>query len=122
MLPDHRRLYVSGTASIEPSGKTAHIGDPAKQISLTMEVVAAILESRRMTWADVSRAIAYFKDIKDAPLFDEYCRMLIEKYGEDDLNHIINTMDEFFENCSAAFEVVPAELDSWLAKRSNRVH
>jgi len=73
-LPDHRRLYVSGTASIEPSGKTAHIGDPAKQISLTMEVVAAILESRRMTWADVSRAIAYFKNIKDAPLFDEYCK------------------------------------------------
>jgi enamine deaminase RidA (YjgF/YER057c/UK114 family) len=73
-LPDHRRLYVSGTASIEPSGKTAHIGDPAKQISLTMDVVAAILQSRRMTWADVSRAIAYFRDIKDVPLFDEYCK------------------------------------------------
>jgi len=73
-LPDHRRLYVSGTAGIEPSGKTAHIGDPAKQISLTMEVVAAILQSRRMTWADVSRAIAYFKDIKDALLLDQYCK------------------------------------------------
>jgi hypothetical protein len=35
---------------------------------------AAIVRSRRMTWADVSRAIAYFKDIKDTALFDEYCK------------------------------------------------
>jgi len=71
---DHRRLYVSGTASIERSGATAHVGDAAKQIALTMEVVEAILESRRMSFSDVSRAIAYFKDMDDAPLFDAYCQ------------------------------------------------
>ena len=70
---DHRRLYVSGTASIKRDGATAHVGDTAKQIALTMEVVEAILKSRRMSWSDVSRAIAYFKDIDDAPLFDAYC-------------------------------------------------
>lgn len=70
---DHRRLYVSGTASIERDGTTAHVGDTAKQIALTMEVVEAILESRRMSWSDVSRAIAYFKDMDDATLFDAYC-------------------------------------------------
>jgi enamine deaminase RidA (YjgF/YER057c/UK114 family) len=73
VLPDHRRLYVSGTASIKRDGATAHIGDATKQIALTMEVVKAILESRRMGWSDVSRAIAYFKDIQDAPLLDSYC-------------------------------------------------
>ena len=73
-LPDHRRLYVSGTASIEPGGKTVHVGDVGKQISLTMKVVQAILESRKMSWADVSRAIAYFKDIEETPLFENYCR------------------------------------------------
>ena len=73
-LPDHRRLYVSGTASIESGGKTAHAGDVEKQIALTMEVVKAILESRRMDFSDVSRAVGYFKDIKNAPLFAEYCR------------------------------------------------
>ncbi|MHC4708700.1 MAG: RidA family protein, partial [Planctomycetota bacterium] len=71
---DHRRLYVSGTASIQRDGTTAHIGDTAKQIALTMEVVEAILDSRRMSFSDVSRAIAYFKDIDDAPLFDTYCQ------------------------------------------------
>jgi hypothetical protein len=50
------------------------VGDVENQIALTMEVVGAILQSRRMSWADTSRAIAYFKDIEDAPLLDEYRR------------------------------------------------
>jgi len=74
VLPDHRRLYVSGTASISPDGKTAHVGNVQKQIARTMEVVGAILESREMGWADTSRAIAYFKDIENAPQLDRYCR------------------------------------------------
>jgi len=73
-LPDHRRLYVSGTASIEPKGKTIHVGDTGNQISLTMEVVGDILESRDMSWADTSRAVVYFKNMKDVPLFDAYCK------------------------------------------------
>lgn len=71
-LPDHRRLYVSGTASIDSSGKTVHVGDPAGQVKLTMEVVHAILESRGMDWANVVRSLAYFKHAKDAPIFEEY--------------------------------------------------
>jgi len=74
VLPDHRRLYISGTSSIEIDGKTAHVGDVEKQIARTMEVAGAILESCNMTWADTSRAIAYFKDIENAPLLDKYCR------------------------------------------------
>jgi enamine deaminase RidA (YjgF/YER057c/UK114 family) len=74
VLPDHRRLYISGTASIGPDGKTVYVGDVRKQIARTMEVVGAILQSHRMSWADTSRAIAYFKDIEDAPLLDEYRR------------------------------------------------
>ncbi len=74
VLSDHRRLYISGTASIDPDGATAHVADCENQIALTMEVVAAILESRKMGWADTSRAIAYFKDIENAPLLDRYCR------------------------------------------------
>lgn len=71
--PGSRMLAISGTASIEPGGKTVHIGDCEKQIELTMEVVHAILESRGMDWADTARAIAYFKDIDDAPLLEKYC-------------------------------------------------
>jgi enamine deaminase RidA (YjgF/YER057c/UK114 family) len=71
-LPDHRRLYVSGTAAIAPDGSSAHRGDIDGQIELTMQVVAAILRSRGMDWADTSRAVAYFKDMADLPAFARY--------------------------------------------------
>lgn len=72
--PDYRKLYISGTASIAPGGETVHIDNTEKQIALTMEVVSAILQSRKMDWHEVSRAIAYFRDITEKPLFDKYCR------------------------------------------------
>jgi enamine deaminase RidA (YjgF/YER057c/UK114 family) len=71
-LPDLRRLYVSGTASIDEQGKTIFIGDPAAQVRQTMEVVQAILHSREMDWGDVTRSLVYFKRAKDAPLFEKY--------------------------------------------------
>lgn len=67
-----RELYISGTASIEQGGATAHVGDTKAQIDLTMEVVAAILKSRGMDWSNCTRAIAYIKDPADAPLFAQY--------------------------------------------------
>jgi enamine deaminase RidA (YjgF/YER057c/UK114 family) len=72
--PCCRHLYVSGTASIGLDGRTAHVGDTWQQIDLTMRVVEAILESRGMGWSDATRAIAYFKDIEDTPLYYRYCR------------------------------------------------
>ena len=69
---DHRHLMVSGTASIEPGGKTACLDDTLGQIDLTMKVVAGILESRKMDWSDVTRAIAYIKDGTEAPLFTKW--------------------------------------------------
>lgn len=73
-LPDHRSIYVSGTASIEPGGKTVYLDDVKKQIDLTMEVTEALLKGRDMGWEDTVRGIAYFKDIKNAPLFAKYCK------------------------------------------------
>lgn len=68
-----RRLLVSGTASIFPGGKTAWIGDPRKQIDLTMEVVGAILQSRHMDYGNVTRATAYYRDSSFVRLFKEWC-------------------------------------------------
>jgi len=59
--PEYRTLMVSGTASIEPGGATAHVGDVEKQIQLTMDVVEAILVSRGMGWKDATRAVMYLK-------------------------------------------------------------
>ena len=64
-----RRVLVSGTASIEPGGRTAHVGNASAQIELTMDVIEAILVSRGMSFADVSRATAYYRHATDLPLF-----------------------------------------------------
>ena len=60
--PECRTLMVSGTASIEPGGATAHVDDVPKQIQLTMDVVEAILVSRGMGWKDATRAVMYLKN------------------------------------------------------------
>jgi enamine deaminase RidA (YjgF/YER057c/UK114 family) len=68
-----RRLFISGTASIWPDGKTAWVGDAPKQIELTMDVVAAILRSRGMDYRHITRAIAYFQSRAFQPDFDAWC-------------------------------------------------
>ena len=70
-MGEHRRIYVSGTASIDPEGRTAHVGDVGAQIERTLDVVQAILESRDMGWPDVSRATAYVKSGDDAKAYHE---------------------------------------------------
>jgi enamine deaminase RidA (YjgF/YER057c/UK114 family) len=70
--PGLHRLLVSGTASIEPSGRSAHVGNVRKQIGLAMEVVQAILASRGFDFCDVTRATAYFKNVQDMPAFDPW--------------------------------------------------
>jgi enamine deaminase RidA (YjgF/YER057c/UK114 family) len=72
--PRARTLHVSGTASIEPGGKTLHPGDTARQISTTMHVVDALLLHAGMNLADTTRAIAYFRHGSDMHLWDEYRR------------------------------------------------
>jgi enamine deaminase RidA (YjgF/YER057c/UK114 family) len=72
-LPTHRILYISGTSSIDPDGRSVYRDDSEKQIGLTMRVVNGILSSRGMGWTDVSRGIAYFKKREDIALFKKYC-------------------------------------------------
>ena len=59
--PEYRTLMVSGTASIEPGGATAHVDDVPRQIQLTMDVIEAILVSRGMGWKDATRTVMYLK-------------------------------------------------------------
>lgn len=67
--PTHKNVLISGTASIDPAGKTVFLDNPEKQIRLTMEVVKAILDSRGMGWGDLFRGIAYFKDMDYLPIY-----------------------------------------------------
>ena len=69
--PALQRLMISGTASIEPGGKS--VGDDVEtQIDLTMEVVRAILVAREMDYTSASRVTAYFKYPQDVKHFDAW--------------------------------------------------
>ena len=68
--PGARTLLISGTAAIDAAGKTLCPGDVGGQIRCTLEVVAALLASRGMTWHDVTRAIGYFNRASDAGAFE----------------------------------------------------
>lgn len=72
IVPHCRHLMISGTASISQDGKTEYLDDAAKQIDKTMSVVHALLESRGMGWGDLYRGIAYFKNINDQILLEQY--------------------------------------------------
>ena len=72
----YRQLLVSGTASIEYEGDTVHQNNIDGQILCTLEVVEAILESRRMNWSNVTRAIAYVKHAQDIPRFEYHRKQL----------------------------------------------
>jgi enamine deaminase RidA (YjgF/YER057c/UK114 family) len=65
-LPGQRRILVSGTASIDPSGATAYPGNPDAQVDLTLRVVSAILRGRGAGFGDVVRGIAYLRREEDA--------------------------------------------------------
>lgn len=86
---DYRTLMISGTASIEPGGKTAHVGDAKGQIRLTMEVAEAILISREMKWADVTRAVMYLKKAEFLPLWQAWLR----ERALDGLPHVVVEAD-----------------------------
>lgn len=74
LTPEYRRVMISGTASIHRDGETARVDDVRGQIELTMDVIQAILVANDLTFTATTRATAYFKDISNSHLFDEWRR------------------------------------------------
>ena len=66
--PGSRRLWVSGTASIDARGESVHEGNVQAQTLMTLDVVEELLESASMRWNDVLEAKAYFRHAEDAEL------------------------------------------------------
>jgi enamine deaminase RidA (YjgF/YER057c/UK114 family) len=59
-------LHISGTASIDEDGRTAHPGDFEGQVDRMLVNVAALLEGQGATFGDVVSAITYVKRPSDA--------------------------------------------------------
>jgi enamine deaminase RidA (YjgF/YER057c/UK114 family) len=59
-------LHVSGTASVDEAGRTAHPSDFDAQADRMLTNVAALLEGQGATFADVVSAVTYLKRPADA--------------------------------------------------------
>jgi len=62
-LPGARMVFVSGTASVGPDGRTLHAGDFAAQARRAYQNAAAVLASAGATWRDVVKATVFLRDI-----------------------------------------------------------
>jgi 2-iminobutanoate/2-iminopropanoate deaminase len=65
-------LLISGTASVDEEGKTAHPGDVRAQTRRAFDNITALLGSEGATWNDVVRTTCYLRDIeRDYAAFNE---------------------------------------------------
>ena len=67
-------LHVSGTASIDEHGRTAHVGDFSAQADRMLVNIAALLQRQGASFSDVVSAITYLKHPDDAPRLREKLR------------------------------------------------
>jgi len=83
-LPCASIIYISGTASVDEHGNTAHPGDLAAQVRRTYRNITELLRSEGATWHHVVRTTCYLRDIgRD---YDEFNRLRTEFYREQRLD------------------------------------
>ncbi|MBI5525697.1 MAG: hypothetical protein HY897_05130 [Deltaproteobacteria bacterium] len=71
-LGDFDLIFISGTASVDENGKTAHVGDFRAQCFRTYRNIATLLAAEGATWHDVVRCTCYLRDIeRDYQAFNE---------------------------------------------------
>ena len=75
-------LLISGTASIDESGKTVHVGDFRAQTLRTYQNITQLLEAEGATWKDVVRTTCYLRDIeRDYAVFNETRTQFFREQG-----------------------------------------
>jgi enamine deaminase RidA (YjgF/YER057c/UK114 family) len=78
---DKIALYVSGTASVDEGGCTAHVKDFAGQVNRMLLNVETLLSEQQASFRDVLSAVTYLKTPDDAPIL----RRILRDRGLDDL-------------------------------------
>lgn len=77
-------LLISGTASIDETGVSVHIGDFRAQQRRTYRNISGLLESEGATWKDVVRTTCYLRDIdRDYAAFNEERTEFFREQGID---------------------------------------
>jgi 2-iminobutanoate/2-iminopropanoate deaminase len=79
-------LLISGTASIDEQGCTAHVGDFRAQVRRTYHNITELLAAEGATWKDIVRTTCYLRDIeRDYAVFNEERTAFFEEQSLDPL-------------------------------------
>jgi 2-iminobutanoate/2-iminopropanoate deaminase len=79
-------LLISGTASIDENGQTAHIGDFRAQLRRAYGNITGLLAAEGATWKDIVRTTCYLRDIgRDYEAFNEERTAFFTELGLDPL-------------------------------------
>ena len=71
-IAEHKVLLISGTASVDENGESAHVGDFRAQCWRTYRNISELLKAEDMTWHDVVRTSCYLRDMsRDYKDFNE---------------------------------------------------
>jgi enamine deaminase RidA (YjgF/YER057c/UK114 family) len=68
---ESKLIFVSGTASIDEEGKSVFIGDPAKQIQQTFNVVSDLIAPEGAKLQDICEATVFLKRRQDFSLYQK---------------------------------------------------
>lgn len=71
---DRSHVFISGTASIDPSGQTLYIGDVRRQCERALENMEALLADGLTELSDVAQLTAYVRDPADGSVVEEYLK------------------------------------------------
>jgi 2-iminobutanoate/2-iminopropanoate deaminase len=63
-LGDKAMLMISGPASVDEAGLSAHLGDFRAQLWRTYRNITALLKAEDATWHDIVRTTCYLRDIE----------------------------------------------------------
>jgi enamine deaminase RidA (YjgF/YER057c/UK114 family) len=75
-------LFISGTASVDESGRTVHVGDLRAQCRRTFLNITRLLEAEGATWQDIIRTTCYLRDIdRDYKEFNEERTRFYDEQG-----------------------------------------
>lgn len=85
-IGDKSMLMISGTASVDEEGRTAHVGDFRAQLWRTYRNITTLLASEGATWHDIVRTTCYLRDIeRDYKDFNDVRTALFTWLGLDPL-------------------------------------
>lgn len=78
-------LYLSGTASVDEEGRTAHVGAFAEQVDRMLLNVSSLLDAHGASFDDLLSTVTYLRSKADAPLLIE----ILSRHGLGDLPNVV---------------------------------